>query len=115
MTKGLVINCGIDSYELRYRATSEAFCKLLFFFCVLSKSLITCQQLRPIGSYQLKTTAVSLPPPPPPPLLIHRAVSIIHFVTLISCESFHVKLKSGISGLAPGTRFDLIYAEAVCC
>ena len=54
-------------------------------------------------------------PPPPPPLLIHRAVSIIHFVTLISCESFHVKLKSGISGLAPGTRFDLIYAEAVCC
>ena len=67
MTKGLVTNCDIDSYELRYRATSEAFCKLLFFFCVLSKSLITCQQLRPIGSYQLKTKAVSLPPPPPTP------------------------------------------------
>ena len=57
-----------------------------------------------------------------PPLLIHRAVSIIHFVTLqafISCESFHAKLKSGISGingeLALGTRFDLIYAEGVCC
>ena len=37
----------------------------------------------------------------------------------ISCESLHAKLKSGISGisggLAPGTRFDLIYAEGVCC
>ena len=35
------------------------------------------------------------------------------------CESFDAELKSGISGInggvAPGTRFDLIYAEGVCC
>ena len=30
-----------------------------YFLCVLSKSLITCHQLRPIGSYQLKAKAVS--------------------------------------------------------
>ena len=80
MTKGLVSNCGIDSYELRYRATSEAFRKLLFFFlCIVEVA------------NNLPTTATNriLPakdqgcvPPPPPPLLIHRAVSIIHFVTL---------------------------------